>query len=238
MGDFNLSGIDWVQEQGKGRADEDFLVLVQDCFLTQFVDKPTRGSAVLDLLLCNDPSMVEEVEVGEHLGARDHNIVCARIMSMVRVQDSRVRLLDFRKGNLEGRRRELVDVDWEKPTIGQSRSEKWETFMEQMCRVQNEYIPMRCKTRSRKRPGWLSSEIRNAIKEKQKALMRFKITGLELDLYHYRSKQRQVKNITRQAKRESMRRTWQGILNIIARLSLSISGENNRTGVRFVSLSK
>ena len=46
MGDFNLPGIDWVQEQGKGRADEDFLVLVQDCFLTQFVDKPTRGSAV------------------------------------------------------------------------------------------------------------------------------------------------------------------------------------------------
>ena len=30
----------------------------------------------------------------------------------------------------------------------------------------------------------------------------FKITGLELDLYHYRSKQRQVKKITRQAKRE------------------------------------
>ena len=46
MGGFNLPGIDWVQEQGKGRADEDFLVLFQDCFLTQFVAKPTRGSAV------------------------------------------------------------------------------------------------------------------------------------------------------------------------------------------------
>ena len=32
MRDFNLPGIDWVQEQGKGRADEDSLVLVQDCF--------------------------------------------------------------------------------------------------------------------------------------------------------------------------------------------------------------
>ena len=67
MGDFNLSGIDWVEEQGSGRADEDFRVLVQDCFLTQFVDKPTRGSGVLDLLVKNDPNMVEEVEeVGEH----------------------------------------------------------------------------------------------------------------------------------------------------------------------------
>ena len=71
-----------------------------------------------------------------------------------------------------------------------------------MGRVQCKHIPMRCKTRSRKRPGWLSSEIRNTIKEKQKAFIRFKITGLELDLCHYRSKQRQVKKITQQAKRE------------------------------------
>ena len=47
----------------------------------------------------------------------------------------------------------------------------------------------------------MSSEIRNALKEKQKAFIRFKITGLKLFLFHYRSKQRQVKKITRQAKR-------------------------------------
>ena len=75
---FNLPGIDWVQEQGKGRADEDFLDLIQDCFLTQFVDKPTRESAVLELRLSNDPNMVVEVEVGEHLGSSNHNIVCAK----------------------------------------------------------------------------------------------------------------------------------------------------------------
>ncbi len=97
-----MLGIDWVEEQGKGRVDEDFLVLVQDWFLTQFVDKPARGSAVLDLLLTNDPNMVEEVEVGEHFGASDHNIVCTNILLRVRVQDSRVRLLDFRKANLDG----------------------------------------------------------------------------------------------------------------------------------------
>uniref|UniRef100_A0A8C4R588 Hepatocyte growth factor receptor n=1 Tax=Eptatretus burgeri TaxID=7764 RepID=A0A8C4R588_EPTBU len=39
---------------------------------------------------------------------------------------------------------------------------------DQMWRVQSKYIPMRCKTGRRKRPGWLSSEIRNAMKERQK----------------------------------------------------------------------
>ena len=122
------------------------------------------------------------MELGEHFGASDHNIVCAKTLLRVRVQDRRVRLLDFRKANLEGLRRELSDVDWETVTTGQSASEKWETFMDQMCRVQSKYIPMRCKTRSRKRPGWLGREIRNAIKEKQRAFIRFIITGLELDL--------------------------------------------------------
>ena len=48
----------------------------------------------------------------------------------------------------------------------------------------------------------MSSEIRNAIKEKQKVFILFKITGLELDLSHNRSKQGKVKKITRLTKRE------------------------------------
>ena len=47
--------------------------------------------------------------------------------------------------------------------------------------MQSTYIPMRCKTRIRKRPGWLSSEIRNDIKEKQKAFsIRFKKNRTEV----------------------------------------------------------
>ena len=87
---------------------------------------------MIDLLFRNDPIMVE-VEIGEHLGASDHNFVCAKILLWVRVHDSRERLFDFRKANLEGRRRELADVDWETLTTGQSASEKWETFKDQMC---------------------------------------------------------------------------------------------------------
>ena len=96
--------------------------------------------------------------------------------------------------------RELGDVDWENLTTGQSASENGKPLRTKCveCRV----CTFQCvKTRSIKRPGWLSGEIRNAGKEKQKAFVRFKITGLELDLYHYRSKQRQVKKITASQKR-------------------------------------
>ena len=52
----------------------------------------------MDLLLSNNPNMVEEVEVGEHLGSSDHNIVCAKILLRVRVQDNGVRI--FQEGKL------------------------------------------------------------------------------------------------------------------------------------------
>ena len=55
-----------------------------------------------------------------------------------------------------------------------------------MCRVQSKYIPMRCKTLIRKRPGWFRREIRNAMEEKQKAFIRFKIMGLEIDSVRYK----------------------------------------------------
>ena len=48
--------------------------------------------------------------------------LCVQRLLRVRVQDSRVRLLDFRKANIEGTRRELGDVDSETPTTGQSAS--------------------------------------------------------------------------------------------------------------------
>ena len=108
--------------------------------------------------------------------------MCAKILFGVRVQESKVRLFDFRKANFEGMRRELGDVDWETLTTEQSASEKWETLKDQMCRVQCKYIPMRCKTRIRKRPGWLSRDIRNAIKEKQKVFIRFKTRSEYFDI--------------------------------------------------------
>ena len=71
----------------------------------------------------------------------------------------------------------------------------------------------------------MSSEIRNAIKEKQKVFFRFKITGLELDLYHYRSKQRQVNKRTRQAKREYEKDTAKNIKHNIKALFKYIRGK-------------
>ena len=50
MGDFNHPGINWNYLESATDS-EAFLLLTQDCFLTQHVLEPTRGGNVFDLVL-------------------------------------------------------------------------------------------------------------------------------------------------------------------------------------------
>ena len=51
MGDFNHGHIQWESLESAGGDDHQFLLLTQDCFLTQHVLESTRGGNVLDLIL-------------------------------------------------------------------------------------------------------------------------------------------------------------------------------------------
>ena len=72
MGDFNFRAIDWELMVGNSEAD-DFLTVIQDNFLKQVINEPTRGNNLLDLVLTNRDSMVSDVDIGDHLGNSDHS---------------------------------------------------------------------------------------------------------------------------------------------------------------------
>ena len=50
----------------------DFVQTIEDCFYIQHVLSPTRGDAVLDLVLSTDPDLVSNVNVIDQLGNSDH----------------------------------------------------------------------------------------------------------------------------------------------------------------------
>ena len=74
MGDFNFPHINW-NTYDSDAASVSFINLVMDNYLSQYVKEPTRESNLLDLVLTSEEAMVENVEVLEHLGNSDHNIV-------------------------------------------------------------------------------------------------------------------------------------------------------------------
>ena len=63
MGDFNYPGIKWM---GGHSADasvecERFRDCVEDNFFTQYENSPTRDGNILDLVLCNEPDLIENL---------------------------------------------------------------------------------------------------------------------------------------------------------------------------------
>ncbi|XP_069161335.1 uncharacterized protein [Procambarus clarkii] len=66
MGDINHETIDWVNLTSQEEGDQ-FLDLVQDFFLIQYVVEPTRGNSILDFVLTSEESMIDQIKVGEKL---------------------------------------------------------------------------------------------------------------------------------------------------------------------------
>ena len=58
-----------------GRQSRTFLESVQDNFLVQVINEPTRGEALLDLVLSNEEESIREVKIGGSLGCSNHALV-------------------------------------------------------------------------------------------------------------------------------------------------------------------
>ena len=58
MGDFSHRHIQWKSLKSTGGENQQFLLLVQDSFLTQHVLEPTRGENVLDIVLSSQKEFV------------------------------------------------------------------------------------------------------------------------------------------------------------------------------------
>ena len=74
MGDFNFSELDWRKPETLDDS-HPFLKCINDNFLIQHVDEPTRKNNILDLVFTSEENMIENLSVGEHFGTSDHQII-------------------------------------------------------------------------------------------------------------------------------------------------------------------
>ena len=50
-------------------------------YLTQWVDKPTKGNNTLDLLFLSENNMISKLSVREKIGKSDHNMIRFEILT-------------------------------------------------------------------------------------------------------------------------------------------------------------
>ena len=75
IGDFNLSEFDWANNRSLRCSEHHTLLLdiIQDNFLHQLVDEPTRDQNILDLVLTINVDLIDNVVVGEPFS--NHNSI-------------------------------------------------------------------------------------------------------------------------------------------------------------------
>ena len=100
-GDFNCS-VNWKTQTADAESMR-LLDFANEEYLTQWVDKPTRGNNTLDLVFSSEDNMISKLSVGEKLGKSDHNMIKFEILTSFTKLGKSFMKPNFRKADCSDR---------------------------------------------------------------------------------------------------------------------------------------
>ena len=166
VGDFNCPGVNW-EDRTSDAEGRRLIELANKEFLTQWVDKPTRGNNTLDLVFSTEDNVVTDLTVGEKLGDSDHNIVRLRVDIPYSKEENVRTRPDLRRANFiefHERLRDIIVSD--EGHIDNLCC----TYKSQFMEIQKLCIPNKKVSPSGKQqPKWYNREIAKAIKDRKRA---------------------------------------------------------------------
>ena len=177
MGDFNYGGIGWNGEVALGESREEmaFRECLDDHFYIQNVNSPTRDERILDLVISNEPGMVEELEVIEPLASSDHNMITWIVNGgcdngELRSGDR----LDYRRANFEGMREELRVMDWRGLLNGDAIHD-WIEFRDRLLMLERKYVPVKkFSCGKRRKEIWINNKAIRAVSKKRRIFRKYR----------------------------------------------------------------
>ena len=155
LGDFNLPGINWELECTKHtdinkHFDSRFLECIHSNFLTQHVTSPTHYRAeqnptLIDLILTNDPKMIQSVCQEAPLGNSHHQIITFVFpLAFERPAQNKVKTVYlYDKGDYNGMRTFVGGTDWDVIFNLQDQDiNTWKSNIEKVIEnAQNKFLP-------------------------------------------------------------------------------------------------
>ena len=202
MGDFNCS-VNWQTGTpvGDGKRLLDF---ANEEFLSQWVDKPTRGKNILDLVFSSEDNMVSNLNVGEKLGKSDHNIIRFEIESSFSREEKSFVKLNFKRANFDKFRCEYrkfplrTTMDLE---------ERWSELKTNTMATQDQCIPpLKISKNGTRQPGWFNRDIGKAIRDRNKAYKLSQLQPSQSSKSAHKNECRKVDRLIRKAKLEEEER--------------------------------
>ena len=172
MGDFNFPHINWSNLESNDKSNKQFIDLIQDCYLTQHVLDPTRGSNILDLVLTSESSMVDTVEVREHFATSDHNILMWKVQCKTEMHASSSVRYAYHKADYNNMNRWLGGKNWCEEFNGMDPNGMWIRFSSIMNEALELYVPKSINN-GKRNVQWMNRKALRAKKNKMKLWIKY-----------------------------------------------------------------
>ena len=178
VGDFNYPGINWTTLTGD-REGQTCLNFLEDNFLEQIVDKPTRGNNTLDLILSSDTNLIDNFEVGEKFSTSDHQSLSLSINVNTIKSRNNIKVPNFKLANYSKLKKEFLNIDWDSKFLNKNMEEMWTEFRTIFNEKVQLCIPSKVKTvnNSNEDKKWMTHKIKRVINKKNSLYKQFKQTN-------------------------------------------------------------
>ena len=177
MGDFNYRFLHWPPDlycDNLSNVAKLFCDCLDDNFLVQHITTPTRGDAILDLIITDEPNMVSDIEDIGKLGNSDHNaILWSTHISTEILRNSR-QVYDYSKANISAIRSELQVVDWSHLFSNLSVEDCWRVFKGKLQDLEAQYVPKKNVSSGNRKPIWMTYKAMKAVKRRHKIYRKYK----------------------------------------------------------------
>ena len=173
-GDFNLNDIDWVNLEAKCQIANDFLETVTLVGATQCVNFATRNDNMLDLLLCSDQNMIQDIYCSEPFSGSDHCSISYSIQKLSKQKKPKTVKPCFKKADYELINAYLATVDWNQLYAQCVEPDDYYTvFREVIDNIIVNFVPFTSGTRDTK-PPWYNNKLKNLRRIKQRHWQKYK----------------------------------------------------------------
>ena len=206
MGDFNCGGINWIDvmtnEHNMDALNNKLIEVLRDCFLEQVITENTRARgtnvpSLIDLVLCNDRELINNINYLSPLGKSDHCIITFTYNVSYEKSAYKIRRIFYEKGDYASIRKYLNTVNWDEILSGKDTQQQYDTLIEIVKLCEEKYIPSKIveKNNNVRFSEKLPTYIRVKIKKKHNLWKRYMETK-KMDIYReYCRTRNKVKNM-------------------------------------------
>ena len=199
-GDFNCPRVNWKDMIGDAEGTR-LINFASEELLTQWVEEPTRGNSILDLVFTSEDNLIANLSVGEKLGKGDHNMVKFEIKTTFSERKKSFVKPNFRKANFVKLRSEVRKIERCTDTDVKS---KWSYLKVKYMSVRNNCIPQKNTSADKHvQPAWFNKDIAKQIGERQRAYNRSKLIPTQENFEIHKQHCRNVDKSIKKAKLEN-----------------------------------